>query len=50
MKKRGEKCSELKNIDSNSTTSDLLMSESSEDEERKTVTLKAVSVLNNLKL
>ena len=49
VKKREEKCFKSKNIDDNLTTSDLLMSESSEDEKRKTATLKAVLALNNLK-
>ena len=50
VKKRGEKCSKSRDINDNSTTSDLLMSESSEDEEKKMTMLKAISVLNNLKL
>ena len=50
VKKRGEKHSKLRDIDNNSTTSDLLADESSEDEKRKTAMLKAVSALNNLKL
>ena len=49
MKKRGEKYSESRDINDNSTTSDLSADKSSEDEEEKTVTLKAVSVLNDLK-
>ena len=49
VKKGEEKCSELRNVNDNLTTSDLLVSESSEDEERKTAMLKAVSALNDLK-
>ena len=49
VKKGGEKHSESKNINDNSTTLDLSADESSKDEERKTATLKAVSVLNDLK-
>ena len=49
MKKRGEKHFKSKNINNNLTTSDLSADKSSEDEEKKTATLKAVLVLNNLK-
>ena len=49
VKKGGEKCSESRDIDDNLTTSDLSAGESSEDEEEKTATPKAVLALNNLK-
>ena len=49
VKKRGGKHFKLRDINDNLTTSDLLMSESSEDEEGKTVMSKAVSASNNLK-
>ena len=49
VKKGGGKHSEPRDIDGNSTTSDLSAGESSEDEEGKTMTPKAVSALNDLK-
>ena len=49
VKKRGEKCSESRDINDNSTTLDLSADKSSEDEKGKTATLKAVSVPNDLK-
>ena len=45
MKKREEKCSELKNINNNLTTLDLLANKSSKDEKKKTLTSKVVLVL-----
>ena len=49
VKKREEKHSESRDIDNNSTTSDLSADKSSKDEKKKTATLKAVLALNDLK-
>ena len=49
VKKGGGKRSKPRDIDGNSTTSGLLVGESSEDEEGKTATPKAVSAPNDLK-